>query len=140
MNINNLKGFFVCNQCRSTCKDGCDDVGPYGPNSCVKAYFPRKQFVKCLGPYCDSPCKLKQKKIGFDNRTVNKLSEIFNSRIEQTYNKNMTELEYKSLIDKITNSNDATPLTNEERCLLAYCIAEGFFKVVYEEEVWDRER
>lgn len=56
-----LKGFFVCDKCRSLCKDGCDSVGLYGPNSCVFAYYPRKQFIKCLGPYCDTPCKLKQK-------------------------------------------------------------------------------
>ena len=56
-----LKGFFVCDMCRQSCKDGCDDVGLYGPNSCVFAYHPRKQFINCLGPYCDIPCKLQRK-------------------------------------------------------------------------------
>ena len=61
MSANNIKGFFVCNRCRETCKDGLDDVGPYGPNSCVKAYYPRKQYIKCLGSYCDSPCGFREK-------------------------------------------------------------------------------
>lgn len=60
MDLNSIKGFFVCDKCRSSCHDGCDEVGLYGPNSCVFAYFPRKQHIKCLGPYCDSPCNLQQ--------------------------------------------------------------------------------
>lgn len=57
MNINSIKGFFVCQKCRIKCKDGSDKIGLYGPNSCVFAYFPRKQYVNCLGPYCDEPCE-----------------------------------------------------------------------------------
>ena len=60
MKVNSLKGFFVCEQCRKSCKNGCDDVGPYGPDRCVDAYFPRKQYIRCLGKYCDTPCKFQQ--------------------------------------------------------------------------------
>lgn len=60
MKLESLKGFFVCDKCRELCQDGADEVGLYGPNSCVFAYFPRKQRVACLGPYCDCPCALQK--------------------------------------------------------------------------------
>lgn len=53
-----LKGFFVCNNCKCYCSNGEDCVGPFGPDRCEKAYFPRKQNVDCLGKYCDTPCEL----------------------------------------------------------------------------------
>ena len=53
-----LKGFFVCHRCRSSCSNGEDGVGPYGPDRCPEAYFPRKQRIGCLGPWCDTPCHL----------------------------------------------------------------------------------
>ena len=56
----NLKGFFVCNKCRDQCYNGCDTVGVFGPDFCPKAYFPRKQSIKCLGPLCDVPCELQE--------------------------------------------------------------------------------
>lgn len=59
-NLSSLKGFFVCAQCRRDCRDGCDEVGLFGPNSCVFAYFPRKQRIGCLGPQCDLPCDLQK--------------------------------------------------------------------------------
>lgn len=55
-----LKGFFVCNQCRATCSNGDDEVGPFGPDRCPEAYHPRKQRLNCLGPYCDRPCALQE--------------------------------------------------------------------------------
>jgi len=53
-----LRGFFVCNKCRSNCFDGKDEIGPFGPNECPKEYFPRKQEIGCLGQLCDNPCEL----------------------------------------------------------------------------------
>lgn len=57
-----LKEFFVCNKCRCYCSNGIDEVGPYGPDLCMKNYFPRKQNIDCLGPYCDMPCELQSAK------------------------------------------------------------------------------
>jgi hypothetical protein len=53
-----LKGFFVCNKCRNDCHNGRDAEGVFGPDCCPLAYFPRKQRIGCLGPYCDTPCSL----------------------------------------------------------------------------------
>jgi len=49
-----LKGFFVCNWCRSQCpgSDECEDEIANGD------LFPRKQKIECLGEYCDRPCEL----------------------------------------------------------------------------------
>ena len=55
-----LKGFFVCNRCRNNCANGCDEIGPFGPDNCVGAYYPRKQRVTCLGKYCDDPCEYQE--------------------------------------------------------------------------------
>lgn len=55
-----LRGFFVCDHCAASCEDGEDEVGPYGPHRCPEAYFPRKQEIRCLGPYCDAPCPMRQ--------------------------------------------------------------------------------
>jgi hypothetical protein len=60
MSTDSLKGFFVCDKCRRDCRDGCDAVGLFGPQSCVFAYFPRKQRIGCLGPWCDVPCDLRK--------------------------------------------------------------------------------
>ena len=55
-----LKAFFVCDNCRCYCSNGCDEVGLYGPDNCEKAYFPRKQNIGCLGQFCDTPCELQR--------------------------------------------------------------------------------
>lgn len=60
MNINSIKGGFVCNKCRRECSDGEDSVGPFGPNNCALAYPGRKIEITCLGPLCDEPCDLRK--------------------------------------------------------------------------------
>ena len=70
-----LKGFFVCDKCREQCFDGVDEVGPFGPNSCAKAYHPRKQVIDCLGPYCDQPCPLQK---GATELTFTQLIDLVN--------------------------------------------------------------
>lgn len=67
---NLIKGFFVCDSCRQTCIDGSDSIGLYGPNSCVFSSHPRKQYIRCLGKYCDIPCKLRRKE---SDITIDKL-------------------------------------------------------------------
>ena len=57
--INSIKPLFVCNKCRSECKNGIDSVGPYGPDNCPIAYPTRKFNIGCLANFCDWPCELK---------------------------------------------------------------------------------
>ena len=85
-----LKGMFVCNRCRKSCKNGSDEVGVYGPDNCVEAYFPRKQKIACLGKYCEQPCELIQDSdLTFDAliNAVKYLGDLVNHYIMKEQNK-----------------------------------------------------
>lgn len=58
-----IKDCFVCNFCREICGGGCNDeilrlhAGIVDDRNRDLADN-RKQIIKCLGKYCDSPCCL----------------------------------------------------------------------------------
>lgn len=58
-----LRGSFVCNNCRATCKGTCSKELIDIQNGICKDddLYPRKQLIGCLGPYCDEPCELQKK-------------------------------------------------------------------------------
>lgn len=58
--VDQIKGFFVCDQCRTICHDGEDDQGRYGPRNCPVVYPDRKKEIGCLGKFCDAPCELRK--------------------------------------------------------------------------------
>lgn len=53
-----LRQFFVCNNCRTNCPSGteCSEELLTDGNP----LFPRKQYIECLGEWCDSPCALRK--------------------------------------------------------------------------------
>lgn len=63
-----IKDCFICNFCRNECKGPCNDIKEAILNGKIKKgskeYLEnidlttdRKQIIKCLGKYCDRPCK-----------------------------------------------------------------------------------
>ena len=87
-----LKGFFVCKLCRAICKDGSDEVGPFGPNSCAPAYAPRKQVVDCLGIHCDRPCHLQQEESSLSIDQLVKLVVYLGNEVNMHIYKKADEL------------------------------------------------
>lgn len=57
MDVMNLKlrQCFVCNNCRTNCPSG-----PACTADLDTVLYPRKQYVDCLGEWCDQPCELRK--------------------------------------------------------------------------------
>ena len=64
-----INGSFICEHCRNECRGKCHDrltaimEGKYKPGDeeyeANKDLIGRKQIIRCLGPYCDKPCRYK---------------------------------------------------------------------------------
>ena len=62
-----INGSFICERCRKICKGDCHEklssilCGEVKEGSAEyerdKDLIGRKQIIRCLGPYCDSPCE-----------------------------------------------------------------------------------
>lgn len=66
-----IKDCFVCNFCREICKGGCNEDLERLEQGIVDSKNKdlqnnRKQRIKCLGKYCDAPCKLQDLSVEVD--------------------------------------------------------------------------
>ena len=84
----NPRGLFICENCRNICKGTCHEE----MLECFKEgkmpkddpyFFPRKQIITCLGPFCKSPCKYQQKETDLTIEQAMNIIKFFAWRLDK---------------------------------------------------------